>query len=312
MIGKGGAQLVAMTRAEPKAHVLMGHPRHFAVTYTINPWMDPHGWAREERALAAASADEWEALRGALQALGARIETVPAVPGLPDLVFTANSAVVLDRIALLARFRHPERQAEEPHFAAAFHRLRARGLLDAVRTLPDGLVLEGAGDCVWDSARRLFWMGYGQRSDAAARHAVEDTFGVDVVALELADPRFYHLDTALCPLPRGEVIYLPQAFTAEGVAVIRDRVSADCRIEITMADAARLAANAVAIDDAVVLVDDCSAALRARLQERGYQVIGTPLTGFRRSGGAAFCLTLRLDWRSGVAASGVRAVAMGG
>jgi N-dimethylarginine dimethylaminohydrolase len=302
---------VAMTRAEPTAHVLMGHPRHFAVTYRINPWMDPQGWAREERALAAASGDEWEALRRALHALGARIDLVAGLPGLPDLVFTANSAVVLDRTALLARFRHPERQAEEPHFAAAFHRLHARGLLDAVRTLPDGVVLEGAGDCVWDCSRRLFWMGYGQRSDAAARHAVEDAFGVDVIALELADPRFYHLDTALCPLPCGEVIYLPEAFTAEGVAVIRDRVSPESRIEITMTDAARLAANAVAIGDAVVLVDDCSQALRTRLRERGYRVIGTPLNGFRRSGGAAFCLTLRLDWQSGVAEAGRRVVAIG-
>lgn len=302
---------MAMTREEPKAHVLMGHPRHFAVSYSINPWMDPQGWAREECALAAASIAEWEALRRQLEALGARIEVVPAVPGCPDLVFTANSAVVLDRIALLARFRHPERQAEEPHFAAAFHRLQARGLVDAVRKLPQGLVLEGAGDCVWDRSRRLFWMGYGQRSDAAARHAVEDAFGVDVIALELADPRFYHLDTALCPLPRGDVIYLPEAFTAAGREVIRDRVSADRRVEITFADASRLAANAVAIDDAVVLVDDCSDALRTRLQERGYRVIGTPLASFRRSGGAAFCLTLRLDGRSGAEAAGMQAVATG-
>lgn len=288
----------------------MGHPQHFAVSYSINPWMDPQGWAREERALAEASNDEWEALRDRLQQLGARIEEVPGVPGLPDLVFTANSAVVLDGTALLARFRHRERQAEEPHFAAAFHRLHGRGLVDAVRKLPEGLVLEGAGDCLWDSSRRLFWMGYGQRSDAAARHAVEDTFGVDAVALELADPRFYHLDTALCPLPRGDVIYLPEAFTPEGRDVIRHRVRADRRIEITMADASRLAANAVCIDDAVVLVDDCGADLRARLQARGYRVIGVPLAAFRRSGGAAFCLTLRLDGQSGAEASGVRALAL--
>jgi N-dimethylarginine dimethylaminohydrolase len=301
---------MAMKPAEPKARLLMGHPRHFAVSYRINPWMDPQGWVREERALAAAAADEWAALRDRLQRLGARIEEVSGVPGLPDLVFTANSAVVLDGTALLARFRHPERQAEEPHFAAAFRRLQVRGLIDRVRSLPEGVLLEGAGDCVWDPARRLFWMGYGQRSDAAARHAVEDTFGVDLIALELADPRFYHLDTALCPLPRGEVIYLPEAFTREGRRTIRDQVSADRRVEIGLADASRLAANAVVIEDAVVMVDDCSEALRMRLHERGYRVIGTPLASFRRSGGAAFCLTLRLDGRSG-AAAGRRAVAMG-
>jgi N-dimethylarginine dimethylaminohydrolase len=61
----------------------------------------------------------------------------------PDLVFTANSAVVLDRVALLARFRYPERRREERHFEAAFRALQARGLIDAVGKLPDDLVLEG-------------------------------------------------------------------------------------------------------------------------------------------------------------------------
>ena len=298
-----------MSDAEPDAHFLMGHPRHFAVTYSINPWMDPQGWARDRRAHAAASAREWETLCARLRALGARIDVVPGEPGVPDLVFTANSAVVLDGKALLARFRHPQRQAEEPHFAAAFHRLQARGLIDAVRKLPDGLVLEGAGDCVWDAARRLFWMGYGQRSDVAARHAVEDTFGVEVVALALADPRFYHLDTALCPLPRGEVIYVPEAFTQEGRALIRDRIGAESRIALTAADAGRLAANAVCLGDAVVMGDGASRTLRDQLGARGYRVITTPLASFRRSGGSAFCLTLRLDRRATPEAQRARAVA---
>ncbi len=298
-----------MRRLEPTAHILMGHPRHFAVTYRINPWMEPERWARDERALAAASALEWQSLCARLQALGARIEEIPGEPGLPDLVFTANSAVVLDRTALLARFRHPQRQAEEPHFAAAFHRLQARGLIDAVRKLPDGIVLEGAGDCVWDSSRRLFWMGFGQRSDAAARHAVAETFGVDVIALELADPRFYHLDTALCPLPGGELVFLPEAFTEKGRALVRERIDAERRIEITPADASLLAANAVCIGNAVVMAEGASLALRHRLREHGYAVIPTPLGSFRRSGGAAFCLTLRLDWRSAPEAESVRVVA---
>jgi len=298
-----------MTSLTSSAHVLMGHPRHFAVTYRINPWMEPERWAREEHALAAASGAEWDQFAAKLKALGARIEVVPGEPGLPDLVFTANGAVVLDRIALLARFRHPQRQAEEPHFAAAFHRLQARGLIDAVCRLPDGLVLEGAGDCVWDTARRLFWMGFGQRSDAAARRVVENTFAVDVVALELADPRFYHLDTALCPLPRGEVIYVPEAFTQEGRALIRDRVGAESRIALTAADAGRLAANAVCLGDAVVMADGAGRALRDQLGARGYRVITTPLASFRRSGGSAFCLTLRLDRRATPEAQRARAVA---
>src|SRR5712692_9846192 len=163
--------------------LLMCRPKHFAVTYAINPWMDPAGWAADGRTLAAAARQEWERLNHALLRLGATIELVPPMANLPDLVFTANAAVVLDRKALLARFRHAERQREQPVFAQAFRALAERGLLDAVVEMP-----EGAGDCLWDRYRGLFWMGCGFRSDAAASAVVEQSFGVGCVALHLSDP----------------------------------------------------------------------------------------------------------------------------
>jgi N-dimethylarginine dimethylaminohydrolase len=285
-----------MKFTEPKARFLMCRPEHFAVSYAINPWMDPNSWARDRRAHAAA-ARQWEALHGKLIEHGAAVEFVPPVAGLPDLVFTANGAVVLDREVLLARFRHPERQREEAHFEKTFRALQAHGLVDGIRRLPDNLVLEGAGDCVWDGKRKSFWMGYGPRSDFEARHAVADLFGHDVLALELADPRFYHMDTALAPLPHGEVMYLPGAFTAAGNAAIRDRVVSHDRVAIAFEDARRFAANTVCLGDTLIM-SGCGARLRAELTERGYQVVTTPLTSFVRSGGAAFCLTLRLDRES--------------
>lgn len=56
-------------------------------------------------------------------------------------------------------------------------------------------------------------MGHGPRSDVVAKQLVNEAFEVEVVALELANPRFYHMDTALCPLSRGEVMFVPDAFT---------------------------------------------------------------------------------------------------
>jgi N-dimethylarginine dimethylaminohydrolase len=286
-----------MTTFQPAARLLMCAPEHFAVVYTINPWMDPASWARQDRAQAAASKRQWDALTETLRGLGAAIELVPPVAGLPDLVFTANAAVVLDRRALLARFRHAERQGEETHYAAAFRALKARGLIDSVTRLPQGVVLEGAGDCVWDDARQLFWTGHGPRSDLAARLVVQDLFGVEAVSLKLADARFYHMDTALSPLPRGEVMYLPDAFTPAGLAAIRERVEAHQRIEIGIEDGASLAANTVCLGNALVM-PACGDKLRAALTERGYRVITLPLDTFLASGGAGFCLTLRLDRRS--------------
>jgi N-dimethylarginine dimethylaminohydrolase len=281
---------------ENRPTFLMCRPEHFAVSYVINPWMDPQNWARDRRAQGAA-ARQWQGLYDKLAEAGACIELVPPAAGWPDLVFTANAGVVLDRKVLLARFRHPERRGEEPHFETAFRALQAHGMIDVVRKLPAGVVLEGAGDCVLDATRNLFWMGYGPRSDLAARDAVAGMFGQDVVALKLADARFYHMDTALCPLSGGEVLYLPAAFTRDGLAEIRARVAPQDRIEIGEQDGRRLAANAVCIGKTLIM-SGAGARLRAELIERGYRVITTQLRSFLRSGGSAFCLTLRLDRRS--------------
>src|SRR2546429_9821813 len=125
------------------ARFLMCRPEHFAVDYTINPWMDPKCWARDADAHAAAER-EWQAFYRKLLELGAAVELVPPAPGLPDLVFTANAAVVLDGKALLARFRHPERQREEGHFETGFRSLLARGPIDSVRKVPKDPRLAGA------------------------------------------------------------------------------------------------------------------------------------------------------------------------
>ncbi len=273
---------------------LMCNPQHFAVTYSINPWMNPKAWAEHGASLHVTAMQQWDGLHRAMIRHGVKVEVLESAPGLPDLVFTANAAVVLDGKALLARFHHPERRREEPVYAEGFHALKACGFIDEVIELSDGVVLEGAGDCLWDERRRLFWMGTGFRSDKRATAVVDDTFGVPCIALELADPSFYHLDTALCPLPCGGVIYHPGAFTPDAQAAIELRVPPEDRIALTPADAALFAANAVCFGR-VVVMSSCSEALRDTLTRRGYTVVTTLLNAFLRSGGSACCLTLRLD-----------------
>jgi len=50
----------------------------------------------------------------------------------------------------------------------------------------------------------------------------------------------------------------------------------------------------------------CSDSLRADLTARRYRVLTTPLDAFLRSGGSAFCLTLRLDRASAAIAAARR------
>jgi N-dimethylarginine dimethylaminohydrolase len=284
---------IATFRSAPP-RFLMCPPQHFAVTYSINPWMDPAAWADRGDALHASAAAQWDGLHAALRQSGAAIETVVPHEGLPDLVFTANAAVVLDRKALLARFRYPERQAEQPAYAAAFRAMRTRGLIDDVIEMPQNVALEGAGDCLWDASRGLFWMGCGFRSDAAAARVVEETFGELCVPLTLANPSYYHLDTAMCALPCGAVVYYPGAFTPAALEAIHARVAPEDRIALNAEDAAQFAANAICAGRTIVL-SSCSEVLRGCLEARGYRVAATPLTAFQRAGGSACCLTLRLD-----------------
>lgn len=273
---------------------LMVDPRHYEVAYAINPWMSPAQWRKDRAALSGASWMASAKLANALRQAGARVETMDGSPGAPDLVFPANAAVVLDRRAILARFQHRERQVEEPLFAAAFESLRERGLLDVVATLPEGCVHEGAGDFIYDAVRDVFWAGYGQRSTLAGSRAVAAFFGRETAQLELATPKFYHLDTCFCPLPGGEVLYYPPAFTSEALREIEARVAPEQRIVASDEDAARFCVNAVAFGRDIVMARAADR-LRTTLAERGYRLHEVDLAPFILSGGGAYCMTLRLD-----------------
>jgi N-dimethylarginine dimethylaminohydrolase len=281
-----------------KPLLLLTDPAHFEVSYRINPWMQPCAWAEDPAGHFAAAGRSFQALATALTAAGARLEVMPGVADLPDMVFPANAAIVLDRCALLARFRHPERQREEQHFQEYFRALMGRGsLLEEVAQFPATCFQEGAGDCIWDATRGRFWAGYGQRSTRQAADEVAAFFGQEVTALELVSPRFYHLDVCFCPLSGGEIFYYPPAFSAASLAAIRDVVASEDLIEATDEEAARFNVNAVNIDDRLVMAS-ASPHLVARLTERGYGVTEVDLLPFIMSGGGAYCMTLHLDRRS--------------
>jgi N-dimethylarginine dimethylaminohydrolase len=279
---------------EQPPRFLMCPPKHYRISYRINPWMDPAAWAASAEVLAHEADRGWRQLYNILRQLGAVIEIMPADPGLPDLVFTANCAVVLNRKALLARFRHPERQGEERCGRAFLERLAKADIVEKIYEMPKGVCFEGAGDCRWDPHRGVIWQGWGQRSAKKAKAVIERIYNVPVVSLELVTPHFYHLDTAFCVLSGGEVLYTPQAFSQQGVATIKDLVDDAMLIGIPDQDAKSLAANAVTIG-ADVIFGFCGEQLEQELTDRRYRVHRVPLSSFALSGGSAFCLTLRLD-----------------
>ncbi|MEO8926885.1 MAG: arginine deiminase-related protein [Caulobacteraceae bacterium] len=278
---------------------LMTDAAQYDVAYQINPWMKPDAWSARPEANRQAAALGSKALRIALEDSGGVVRTIGGVAGLPDMVFPANAAVVLDGKALVARFRHAERRGEEPHFLKAFEDLKAQGLLTEVVQI-ESAFQEGAGDCIWDATRGLFWVGSGPRSSPESAKIIADHFGQKVVHLPLASDRFYHLDTCFCPLAGGDILYYPSALTEEALARLKEIVPAELLIEATDEDAAAFCVNAVCLDKTVIMAMP-GFPLRERLGALGYQVLGIDLSPFILSGGAAYCMTLRLDLTSAVA-----------
>jgi N-dimethylarginine dimethylaminohydrolase len=257
---------------------LMCPPEHFAVTYAINPWMHPDEPTDNARAMR-----QWAELRQVYLSLGHEVRTIDPVAGLPDMVFAANGATVVDGKVLGARFRYPQRAAE----ASAYLDWFRDGGYAEVRAA--GHVHEGEGDILFTG--RALLAGYGFRSDPAAAGELAALFGRPVISLRLVDPRYYHLDTALCVLDADTAMYYPAAFDDAGRAAIAEHFAE--LIEAKDEDAEVLGLNAVSDGQHVVLPVQARG-LAAQLRERGFEPVGVDLSELRKGGGGPKCCTLEL------------------
>ena len=265
------------------SRLLVCPPDYFRIDYEINPWM-----RRANVVDPAIAVRQWHRLMEVLECdVGAVLERMTPVAGLPDLVFTANAGIVVGRKAVPSRFRYPERQREEAHFEGWF---RDHGY-DTL-TIERDMYFEGAGDLLGFADG--WFGGYRQRSDIRVFPILSEMFEREILPLELVDGRFYHLDTCFCPLSGGELLYYPAAFDSYGQSVILERIAPRRRLAVPEAEAVKFACNAVCVGKHVVIPAGCPETMK-RLEACGYQPHAVPLDEFMKSGGSAKCLTLALD-----------------
>ena len=261
-------------------HILMCPPDFYRIQYEINPWMDRQKPVDQARAMR-----QWEDLRALLEEVGAKVSTIDPIDGLPDMVFTANAALIFKGRAIMARFRHSERQGEQTHCQAW---LADGGL--KTETLHGDAYFEGAGDALF--CGDTLFAGYRLRSDAGGLQELGEMLGVRVIPMELVDPFFYHIDTCFCPLDADCAIYYPWALDSYGRRVINELI--DHLITAEEDEARKFCCNAVVVGRHVVTNTGCPK-LHADLEARGFTPHETPLDEFLKAGGSAKCLTLRLD-----------------
>jgi len=253
---------VSDSRVPRRRRFLVCEPRHFAVQYAINPWMHPDTHVNADLAR-----EQWQALIGAYRAHGHTVDIVEPAPGLPDMVFAANSAVVVDGRVFGALFHAPERRPESTHYDTWF---KTAGF-DVHR--PEA-VCEGEGDLVWTTRE--------------AHREVQEFFGHPVISLTLTDPRFYHLDTALFVLDDDNISYYPEAFSP-GSREVLARLYPDA-VLATLDDAMAFGLNSVS-DGRHVFIAPQAEALATALAGRGYVPVPVDLSEFRKAGGGIKCCT---------------------
>ena len=271
------------TRRQHRRRYLMCRPDHFTVAYRINPWMEP---ARPTDT--AVALRQWQTLYDTYLSLGHEVELIDPVPGLPDMVYTANGGFTLDGVAFGARFRFEQRAPEADHFNAWF---AGHGF----RVVEPREVNEGEGDFLL--AGDLILAGTGFRSTGDSHREVAEVFGREVVSLNLVRPHFYHLDTALAVLDPvvsdgpAMIAYLPEAFDEPSRARLAE-LFPDA-IRVGSEDGAVFGLNS-ASDGHNVLVSPRATGFAAQLRERGYNPVAVDLSELLLGGGGIKCCTLEL------------------
>lgn len=272
-------KLLKMPRYD-RPTILMCPPDFYGIEYEINPWM-----SRSRQSDAEISREQWQTLHDLLTTLGADVQLLKPVKGLPDFVFTANAGLVWRDKVFLSQFRHEARQGETVLDDEWFQSQR----FETIPT-PAHWSFEGAGDALF-CGDTLFG-GYLIRSDAGAIQWLGREIGCRAIPLQLVDHYFYHLDTCFCPLAADLAVYYPPAFDDYAQRAIKQQIPH--LISVPADEARRFACNAVVVGKQVVLNTGCPQ-LEAELENHGYEAHPTELGEFIKAGGSAKCLTLRLD-----------------
>jgi N-dimethylarginine dimethylaminohydrolase len=273
------------------AEVLMVRPLHYSVEYVINPHMaDQVGKVDSIEAQ-----NEWRLVKTLFDQIGIKVNVIEDQEGLPDMVFCANQSLpYIDengkRHAFMSIMHADERKDEVPYIEQWY---RQHGYETHYLDEDNVNDFEGCGDAIWHTGKRLLWGGYGYRSSIEAYETISETYDVPVIALELVDESFYHLDTCFCVLDENTVLIYPDAFTDEGLEIINQMF--DTVIRASKYEAEELfACNASCPDGRNVIIQQGCTDVNKNLRDHGFSVHEVSTYEFIKSGGSVFCMKMLL------------------
>lgn len=259
--------------------ILMCQPKYFGIEYEINSWM--HTENKVDYKLAQ---KQWQQLYDIYtKKLGWEVEMIEPVEGLPDMVFATDCCVIKDDKILLSNFRYQERKPETDYFEAWLYDNGYKNIKRAEN------IFEGGGDNMLCGDKII--AGFGFRSEIGAAKEMQKYFDCEVISIRNVDPYFYHLDTSMAVLSHDTVAYYPGAIDEESQK--RLKLAVPNLIEATHEEAKGFGLNAVS-NGKIVITSNESESLLQKYREAGFEVHGTPITEFKKSGGGVKCMTLSL------------------
>jgi arginine dihydrolase len=263
-----------------KKKIMMCPPDYFEIEYSINPWMNPAIKVDKAEAF-----KQYNALKDEIQKAGGEIVELKPSRNLPDMIYTSNAGYAEEDVFIKANFKSHQRQHESAKAEKYFKENKYQ-----IFEVPENIIFEGEGDLIRSKSK--YFLGWGQRSDLIAKDYIEDIIGKEVLALELVDPYFYHLDTCFGPLNDNIVVLNENAFSEESLIKIYEKFRTV--ITTNKQDNSVLACNLVVIGNNVILGKGISDDLRNELRRHRFNVVETVMSEFLKGGGSVKCLALEI------------------
>jgi len=277
--------------------VLMSGVDYFSVE-ELNPYSSADNQPQPETAKI-----EYESLKAVFNNAGIEIVNTPSPEKCQDGVYTANWALCLGGLALMANL--PKMRTQESRYAEK----ALKNLGYDIKYLPSDIRFSGQGDAL--VCGDYIFAGYGYRTDLAAHEYIKKEFHGEVVSLKTVpalgsnnepivnkitgweDSFFYDIDLAVSVIKEDLIAWCPDAFTAESQKRMRS-VPID-KIEVSLEEAiGGFACNLLSTGETVIMSDKAPE-LKNSIEKQGLKTVTPLMNELSKGGGYIRCTTLTLS-----------------
>lgn len=272
------------------------------VDYFAVEELNPYSFVNNQPSREAAK-EEYLSLQDTFQNAGIEIIKTPAPENCQDGVYTANWALCLGGLAIMANL--PKMRSQESPYAEK----ALKNLGYDIKRLPEDIRFSGQGDAL--VCCKYIFAGYGYRTDLSAHEYIKQSFAKEVVSLQTVpaldankkpivnsitgweDSFFYDIDLALSVINEELIAWCPEAFTPKSQEKMR-AVPID-KIEVSLEEAiGGFACNLLSTGETVIMSDNAPA-LKEQIEKRGLKTVSPKMTELAKGGGYIRCTTLTLS-----------------